>query len=88
MKSTQSHPHRGNSRIVQNVSHFAHSTLKSVTSSFRTTTNSGQVLFFLCGSGSRKVLLALNEVQLLFCAPASKRNAKFKITSEMVIGIF
>lgn len=88
MKSTQSHPHRGNSCIVQNVSHFPHSTLKTATSSFRTTTNSVQVLFFVCGSGSRKVILALSEVQILFCAPASKRNTKLKMTSEMAIGIF
>lgn len=88
MKSTRAHRHRGNSCIVQNVSHFAHSTLKSATSSFRTTTHSGQVLYFVSGSGSRKVILAVNEVQILFCSPASKRNTKFKITSEMGIGIF
>lgn len=50
---------------MQNVSHFAHSGLKFATSSFRTT-NSGQILFFVSGSGSRKVILAVNEVQILF----------------------
>lgn len=65
-----------------NVSHFAHSTLKSATTSFRTT-NSGQVLFFVSGPGSRKVILVVNEVQILFCACASKRNTKFKIPSEI-----
>lgn len=73
--------------IVQNVSRFAHSALKSATSSFRRTTNSEQVLFFVSGSGSRKVILAVNEVQILLCAPASKRNTKFKTTFEMALGI-
>lgn len=73
---------------MQNTSHFAHSTLKSAMSSLRTTTNSGQVLFFVSGSGSRKVILAVSEVQILFCVPVSKRNTKFKVTSEMVVGIF